>query len=800
MSSDNSLMESESSFISTPQKSQKRQSFGSSGCDLRPLRLTKQRNRNSIISNSSNSPSGTPTTPSFDSPSRKGSLPTNEEFHCRPIRLGRNASTHSEDRHNSISSIKKLTSDNNINSKSSEIKKSIDEELSTTDSHSSHSSKRQSFDSQRRKSDSSNSSKRKSIQIKNLPITSTTTRNSSKRASQSQYDDMIFAICLVDFHHQRGPEIQWWKSNYHPDYKQGLFKNIPFQALPDGSHLFEETFSNFNLVYDFDQKQSIDDFNDVNNFKGDPRHLKTLFGCSCVRQVKTSDLTEEERERNKDITRSIVQKAIVVITRKQPIFTKIKDKLSIIAKSYFQQETFDNFEILDNLFENLNGQFKLVDNEMHTELEQEEENYVNLNLKSTVAKFRSRFLIIFKSLLLEKKVLIYSNNNLEALTQFQNNMLSLMPNLINNLDDSGCPLIDYAETNGPLSKPQSLNTTNRVSMLRFFGLPLQIFNTKNSFWNPYLPLQQLDELAVNSFMIGCSNLLFVNQATSYGIDVLINLDTNEVTYPKNLYATEDLQLSALDKKFIHHLVNCDQTTTKHDDFIGSDDYIRYKFEDYLNSLISTMRYNQYSERFGQPPPGFNEASHITEFNMKFIESWKKTQNFKIWNMMADEFIFNFIEPKHTALDLKDEPYSINKNISNFFNSFKAKTTAITNTSSMNDQTIKAHKFIEDDDQDEDKDEDKDKEEEEEDDDDDEYNNENEDTVDELVAGFEKVVPLTEDKSMGTPSSPIIPPTPKTPKSITPTTSKSTTPTTTASTETIGKRLSTWTIGWGFGKK
>ena len=44
---------------------------------------------------------------------------------------------------------------------------------------------------------------------------------------------------------------------------------------------------------------------------------------------------------------------------------------------------------------------------------------------------------------------------------------------------------------------------------------------------------------------------------------------------------------------------------------------------------------------------------------------EKTQNFKIWNMMADEFIFNFIEPKHTALDLKDEPYSINKNISNF---------------------------------------------------------------------------------------------------------------------------------------
>ena len=463
---------------------------------------------------------------------------------------------------------------------------------------------------------------------------------------------MIFAICLVDFHHQRGPEIQWWKSNYHPEYQPDLFKNIPFQALPDGSHLFEETFSNFNLVYDFDQKKSVDDFKDVNDFKGDPRHLKTLFGCSCVRQVKTSDLSEEERERNKDITRSIVQKAIVVIVRKQPIFTKIKDKLSIITKSYFQQETFSNFELLENLFDNLNGQFKLIDNEMHTELEQEEENYVNLNLKSTLTKFRLRFMIIFKSLLLEKKVLIYSNNNLEALTQFQNNLISLMPNLINNLDDSGCPLIDYAETNGPLSKPQSLNTTSRASMLRFFGLPLQIFNTKNSFWNPYLPLQQLDELSVQGFMVGCSNLLFVNQASMFGVDLLINLDTNEVTYPKDVYTPEELHLSSMDKKFINHLINSDANNTKHDDYMGSDDFIRYQFEDYLNSLISTMRYNQYSERFGQPPPGFNEASHVNDFNPKFIESWRKTQNFKIWNTIADEFIFNFIEPKHVAADIK----------------------------------------------------------------------------------------------------------------------------------------------------
>ncbi|MCP8716572.1 MAG: DENN domain-containing protein [Asgard group archaeon] len=704
-------------------------------CELRPLRLTKQRNRASIISISSTSSGGlTPTASSFTSPSRKSSLAT-EEFHCRPIRLGRNASA-TEERRSSDASVSKTPE------KQPEAKKSLESALSTPPNETA----RQLIDSEQ--SNLSNTSKRKSILIRNLPITSTTT----SRRSESKFDDMIFAICLVDFHHQRGPEIQWWKSNYHPEYQPDLFKNIPFQALPDGSHLFEETFSNFNLVYDFDQKKSVDDFKDVNDFKGDPRHLKTLFGCSCVRQVKTSDLSEEERERNKDITRSIVQKAIVVIVRKQPIFTKIKDKLSIITKSYFQQETFSNFELLENLFDNLNGQFKLIDNEMHTELEQEEEYYVNLNLKSTLTKFRLRFMIIFKSLLLEKKVLIYSNNNLEALTQFQNNLISLMPNLINNLDDSGCPLIDYAETNGPLSKPQSLNTTSRASMLRFFGLPLQIFNTKNSFWNPYLPLQQLDELSVQGFMVGCSNLLFVNQASMFGVDLLINLDTNEVTYPKDVYTPEELHLSSMDKKFINHLINSDANNTKHDDYMGSDDFIRYQFEDYLNSLISTMRYNQYSERFGQPPPGFNEASHVNDFNPKFIESWRKTQNFKIWNTIADEFIFNFIEPKHVATDIKNEPYSINKNISNFFNSFKSKNTT-TNVGNGPD-TIKVHKFIEEEEPptrnvDENS-----------------SNNDNHDgNVDELVAGFEKVGP-TEDKLASNGN----------------------------------KRVSSWTAGWVFGAK
>lgn len=522
----------------------------------------------------------------------------------------------------------------------------------------------------------------KSIKIKKLPIVLSPRRVS--QADLSKWDDMVFALCLVDFHHVRGPEVQWWKSNYHSHYDQDdkLFRNLPFQALPDGSHLFEETFSNFNLVYDFKNSISLDSLADIESFKGNPNHLETLFGCLCVRQVKTSDLSSEELERNKDITRSIVQKAVVVISRKQPIFTKIKEKLSIITHSYFQQANFTNFEVLDDLFENLNDSFKLVEEDdslkrpmlpdesmllENQKNEKQEEFYVNLNLRHILHQFRSNVLIILKALLLEKKVLIYSNNNLDLLTQFQNNLIALIPDLLNHLELSGCPLSDYTEKYSPLTKPNSLKTNDRQSMLRFFGLPLQIFNTKGSFWNPYLPLQQLDELTAQTFMVGCSNLLIANQLTQFNVDVMVNLDTAQVSYPQG--KPDELVLSANDKKFITGLLSAHQSG---ESFVGSDDHFRYQFEDYIRSLLATTRLSQYMERFKSAPPGFDvqanrQLGNLKSFGDHFVQAWFQTRNYKIWDAVCDEFVFNFHEPCHIAFTFTDIAQT---NLSTFLASFK----------------------------------------------------------------------------------------------------------------------------------
>lgn len=648
--------------------------------DLKPLRLARVRKG-----------STSPTSPASRLPTKSTS---DSDFQIKPIRLGSNRNSLAHISRTSLFTVGQAASQDSRASTDSIKRRSV----SFPPTGSSFSSRRNSLTLDRKGSETSSiitedaagelesnspvpSPTKSEIEIKTLP-------QQEKRDPwfhgliPSGTQNPIFAICVVDFHHQHGPEVQWWKSSYLPEYSASIFKNLPFQALPDGLHLFEETFSNFNLVYDFEAHQSIDSYADMNNYDNDPRYLRTLFGCSCVRQLKTADLSEEERINNRDITRLTVQKAVVVISRDLPVFTKIKDKLSIVTKSFFAQLHFSDTAVLEDLYLNLNSSLLATKEENrdgysedrmwleHNLSSQEEEFFVNLGLKTSIGAFKEKFLSIFKCMLLNKRIIVYSNENLEMLTQFQNNLISLVPNLINNLDSCGCSLIDYTETHGPLTKPSSLNTNQRESMLRFFGLPLQIFNTKDSFWNPYVPLQQLDELAVEGFMVGCSNLLFLAQAEKGGVDIIVNLDTSLITYPQGKQP-DDVGLSHYDKKFMANLLS--NISMEKQDYMGSDDYIRHQFEEYLNSMVATTRYAQYRERFGQSPPGFlasDEATGVGDvnfFDKRFISSWKLTDNYRIWDAMADDFIFNFTEPRHIGAGIIESNQPL-KTFTSFFSS------------------------------------------------------------------------------------------------------------------------------------
>jgi len=173
---------------------------------------------------------------------------------------------------------------------------------------------------------------------------------------------------------------------------------------------------------------------------------------------------------------------------------------------------------------------------------------------------------------------MFYGHPVERLCTYQYSLVSLVPGLLQTLDDAGSPpLASRAPT---LSRPTSLQSSNRKSLLAYLGLPLDLFG-KDSFFQPYLPLQQLDLLAeTGSWLVGSTNAIVGQQRD---IQLYVNVETAmcEFRDPK---LERLVALTPADRKWIDEIVNDVNSTWNEDDpsrpigmsFKGSEDYIRSK--------------------------------------------------------------------------------------------------------------------------------------------------------------------------------------------------------------------------------
>ena len=113
----------------------------------------------------------------------------------------------------------------------------------------------------------------------------------------------------------RGPEVETWIGLEREDDISD-WPLLPFLALADGAHASEEDFSYFTLKHTT------------------PTGPTTLFGISCTRQLDASQLADKPA----DVTRSTVQKAVVVIADSPTFFfSHLKQQLSAVTTAWFAQ-------------------------------------------------------------------------------------------------------------------------------------------------------------------------------------------------------------------------------------------------------------------------------------------------------------------------------------------------------------------------------------------------------------------------------------------------------------------------------
>ncbi|KAF2265941.1 hypothetical protein CC78DRAFT_598087 [Lojkania enalia] len=434
-------------------------------------------------------------------------------------------------------------------------------------------------------------------------------------------------VCIVDFHHARGPEVEKWlgvEEGTDPA-RDNDWSLLPFMALSDGAHASAEDFSYFTLRREATSAAP----------------ATSLFGISCTRQLDSNELIN----RPADVTRSTVQKAVVVISDSPQHFGAIKAQLGVVTAAWFAQKDFTDLEILQRFQESLPILLKNQEGEM--------DHYFGISLREFIHEFKWQTLVLFKAALLQPKMLFFGSH-CERLCMMQFALISLIPGLIRHLQDSADPKFNsYEET---LVMPTSLQTSKRPSLLAYMGLPLQLFG-QGSLFGPYTPLQQLDILAdkgTKSYIVGSTNSLLLQQKDRYS-DILINLDDHTVNITSSSLR-QALVLSTPDRRWIDFLTQTvndtwdesDPSRPKDHGYAGSEEFIRMQFEEYLLALLAAVKYKLYIEKNKDRENFISdyEGDPSAEFSNDWIEAWMKTENFRIFNKFTDSHLFDITDPKH----------------------------------------------------------------------------------------------------------------------------------------------------------
>ena len=82
-------------------------------------------------------------------------------------------------------------------------------------------------------------------------------------------------------------------------------------------------------------------------------------------------------------------------------------------------------------------------------------------------------------------------------------------------------------------------------------------------------------------------------------------------------------------------------------FKASDDWLRSKFEEYICSLLSALKFVEFLSNGKDPNILINTAdpTGLASFNEAWLSAFRQTYAFEIWNKKTDSLIFDLVEPR-----------------------------------------------------------------------------------------------------------------------------------------------------------
>uniref|UniRef100_A0A673XWQ5 AVL9 homolog (S. cerevisiase) n=1 Tax=Salmo trutta TaxID=8032 RepID=A0A673XWQ5_SALTR len=493
----------------------------------------------------------------------------------------------------------------------------------------------------------------------------------------------VLHIVVVGFHHKKGCQVEYSYPPLIPEEGHDSsnlpeeWKYLPFLALPDGAHNYQEDTVYFHLP----------------PFSG--ADMKCVYGVSCYRQIEAKSL----KVRLADVTRETVQKSVCVLSR-VPLYGLLQAKLQLITHAYFEEKDFSQISILKELYEHMNGSLR------GTALEGSQVFLVRLHGLTVCVCFLLQVLFYVspvnrlvealmtvlslfpgmiehgladsshyqpKSSVSEDISLLECVSGAEefvsvSVTDITNATLELVgeegfgedqttttsteasqrtasppdtstpAGARTNLKPPSRTSPDSSESDWETLDPSVLEdpqgqsagqggqvavTQGLVSGLEEdqYGLPLAIF-TKGYLCLPYMALQQhhlLSDVTVRGFVAGATNILFRQQR--HLSDAIVDVEEAKIQIG-DPELRKLLGLTTADLRFADYLVK-HVTENREDIFLdgtgweGGDEWIRAQFGLYVHSLLSSTLQED------------NEKL-LADWGAPFISAWRITHNYRVW--------------------------------------------------------------------------------------------------------------------------------------------------------------------------
>ncbi|XP_076756647.1 late secretory pathway protein AVL9 homolog [Xylocopa sonorina] len=254
----------------------------------------------------------------------------------------------------------------------------------------------------------------------------------------------ILHVIVVGFHHKKGCQVEYSFPPLVPGAPNECplgWKYLPTLALPDGSHNYDEDTVYFHLPS-----------------LNDPK--RTVYGISCFRQIPV----EKIKNLTSDITRGTVQKSVCVLSI-LPLYGHIQVKMALITHAYFEEGDFSKVSLLEDTYHHLNSC-------MSSKSQIPPQIFVGLSARDFILQFRHKVLLLFKLLLLEKRIVFYQSP-VQPLCATILTLLSLFPGMIEHgLQQAACvrpsrpmsPIPTFDEEETSINNiDNNLSSTNCVS-------------------------------------------------------------------------------------------------------------------------------------------------------------------------------------------------------------------------------------------------------------------------------------------------------------------------------------------------